>query len=101
MDDEEVVVIALAVYAMQKLKTAKKRRNRTIWVKPYLADRVTKSNYQLVQDLQVRLQDKEEYRAYLRMDTDSFTVSLLLFRHRLCDFSINKIIGDRIYLNSW
>ena len=80
MDDEKVVAIALAVYAMQKLKAAKKkRRNRTIWVKPYLADRLAKSNYQLVQDLQVRLQDKEEYRAYLRMDTASFTVSLLLF----------------------
>ena len=75
MDDEKVVAIALAVYAMQKLKAKKKRRKRTIWVKPYLRDRHGKSNFQLVHDLRMRLQDKEEYRAYLRMDTQSFSVS--------------------------
>ena len=71
---DEKVVLALAVYCMQKLR--KKRRKRTIWVKPYLADRASKSSYHLVHDLNVRLQDKEEYRAYLRMDTASFTVRI-------------------------
>ena len=71
MDDEKVVAIALAVYAMQKLKAKKKRRKRAIWVKPHLRDRHGKSNYQFVHDLRMRLQDKDKYRAYLRMDTES------------------------------
>ena len=75
MDDKKVV-LALAVYAMQKLNDDKrnKRRKKSVWVKPYLADRKSKSNYQLVQDLRIQLTDKEEFRAYLRMDTSSFTV---------------------------
>ena len=71
MEDKTVVAIAAAVYLM---KTAKKRKARSIWVKPYLTERREKSNFQLVNELQ-RLQDKEEYRAYLRMDTTSFIVS--------------------------
>ena len=70
---DDKVVLALAVYCMQRLKKSKKRRKRSIWVKPYLAERTQKSNYHLVQDLSIRLQDKEEFRAYLRMDTASFT----------------------------
>ena len=74
---DEKVVLALAVYCMEKLKQSKKkRRNRTIWVKPYLDERAKKSNYHLVHDLSLRLQDKEEYRAYLRMDTALFMVSI-------------------------
>ena len=68
MADDKVVLV-LAVYGILKLKAGhKKRRKRTIWVKPYLADRVFKSNFHLVQDLKKRLQDKEEYRAYLSID---------------------------------
>ena len=74
--------MALAVYCMEKLiKRKRKRRKRTAWVKPYLADRVQKSNYHLVHDLSVRLHDKEEYRAYLRMDTALFTVRILSICH--------------------
>ena len=46
---DEKVVLALAVYCMEKLK--KRKRKRTIWVKPYLADRALRSNYHLVHDL--------------------------------------------------
>ena len=74
---DEKVVLALAVYCMEKLNyRQKKRRKRSFWVKPYLAERAQKSNYQLVQDLRIRIQDKHEYRAYLRMDTASFTVRI-------------------------
>ena len=85
MEDEKVVAICLAVYALEKLKKKpKKRRKRSIWVwvKPYLAERHTKSNFQLVEELQ-RFQDKEEYRAYLRMDSSSFTVSSSLIHINL------------------
>ena len=75
MEDEKVVAIILAVYANGKFRKAKKRRRRTIWTKPYLAERRNKTNYQLVNELQLRLQDKEEFRAYLRMDTSTFMVS--------------------------
>ena len=77
--DDAIVPIALGVYAIMKLKgrKEKKKRNRTTWVKPYLAERQEKSKFHLVTDLQMRLQDKEEFRAYLRMDVAAYTVSLL------------------------
>ena len=54
MDDK--VVVALAVYAMQKLNDQKgKRRKREACVKPYLADPRSKSNFQIVHDLRTRL----------------------------------------------
>ena len=76
---DEAVVLALAVYCMEKMKSRqKKRKKRSIWVKPYLAERAQKSRYHLVKDLRIRIQDKHEYRAYLRMDTGSFTVRIFL-----------------------
>ena len=44
--------------------------------KSYLADRASKSNSHLLHDLNTQLHDKEEYRAYLRMDTGSFVVGM-------------------------
>ena len=71
------MVLALAVFCMQKLKTKQKRRKRSIWVKPYLAERARQSNYELVREL-TRLKDMHEYRRYLRMDTASFTVRIFM-----------------------
>ena len=76
---DDKVVIALAVYLMEKEKEKvipKKRRTRSEWVKPYLAERTVKSQYHLVQDLSIRLQDKEEFKAYLRMDTATYMVRI-------------------------
>ena len=53
----------LLVSASEKLEP-KKNRNRKVWVKSYLAQRRTRSAYQLVDEL--RFTDKEEYRCYLR-----------------------------------
>ena len=73
MDDEDMGILLLAIYASEKLRQKKKRRNRTIWVKPYLAKRETNSTYLLLNDL--RLRDINEYRCFLRMDTGTFIVS--------------------------
>ena len=73
-EEKDIVAILLAVYASNNLKAKKmKRKNRSVWVKPYLAQRSTMSAYQLVNEL--RLTDEEEYRCYLRMDTSTFMVS--------------------------
>ena len=55
-----------------------KRRRRTIWVKPWLANRDAKSAYNnILQEL--RLQDQEEFRKYLRMNTESYQVIAFIY----------------------
>ena len=76
MDDEDIGIMLLSIYASAKLRQKKKRRNRTIWVKPYLTKRETNSTYLLLNDL--RLRDINEYRCFLRMDTATFIVSFLI-----------------------
>ena len=53
----------------------KKRKKRSVWVKPYLLERERKSTFQLINDF--RIQDTEEFRCFLRMDTETFTVTAL------------------------
>ena len=70
MDDEDVGVLLLAIYASAKIqdKMKKQARTRFIWVKPHLAKRKKKSVFQLLKDF--RLNDVEEYRCYLRTNSD-------------------------------
>ena len=53
-----MVVILLGAYVSEKMKKDKVKKKRSIWVKPYLAERGRKSTYQLINDL--RSQDTEE-----------------------------------------
>ena len=60
----------------------KQRRKRKTWVKNWLKKREEKSAYNnILQEL--RLEDEEHFRKYLRMNTATFEVSTdLLFRVR-------------------
>ena len=68
MDDERFIVMLLVEYVSSK---------KSVWVKPYLLERERKSTFQLINDF--RIQDTEEFRCFLRMDTETFTVSAVLY----------------------
>ena len=71
---DEMVATVLMIYAASEVVTTnkpKKRKQRKVWVKPWLTRRTTNSTYQRVDEL--CLTDKEEYRCYLQMNTKALT----------------------------
>ena len=69
MDDNSVVAACAAIIIAAVLK--KKRKKRLVWVKTWLLERDRKGAYNnIIQEL--RLDDIENYRRYLRMNTDTF-----------------------------
>ena len=59
---------------------AKKSRNRKTWMKYWPHERDTKRAYaDILQEL--RLDDHENFRKYLDMNTDTFQVALITFVH--------------------
>ena len=70
MDDDDVLLVLLIARSRRKAKKAKKR-TRTIWVKNWLKNREEKSIYtNLLAEL--RVDDRENFRRYIRMDTETF-----------------------------
>ena len=73
-------VIISGVYGLLKTKMRKrrkKRRKRKHWVRPLLQRREERGAfYKLVRELQ--LTDKEDFRRFLRMNTETFQVYSLL-----------------------
>ena len=65
----------LLLLMMYRIQRKKKRVKRTIWVKQWLAAREQQSSYyNILQEL--RVQDAENYRKYLRMNVETFTYLL-------------------------
>ena len=70
MDEDDCVVAACSTIIIALL-AKKRRKNSKIWVKKWLAARDDKGVYNnLIQEL--RLDDAESYRRYLRMNTQTF-----------------------------
>ena len=84
MEDDNVFIIcsatltlACAVDMLSNGKT-KKSRNRKTWRKDWVRERDTKGAYaNILQEL--RLNDHEDFRKYLRMNRDTFQVALITF----------------------
>jgi len=83
MDVKELQIIAATsilvtgVYLQDELH-GKKRRKRSVWVKNWLQRREEKGAYNNILT-ELRLDDVESFRKYLRMNTDTFQVSTTLF----------------------
>ena len=77
MDEDDYVVAACSAVIIGLLaKEKRRRRNKKIWVKKWLAARDDKGAYNnIIQEL--RLDDVESYRRYLRMNTETFEELLL------------------------
>ena len=62
------------------MKKQKKSRNRKTWMKDWLNERDTKGVYaDILQEL--HLNDHENFRKYLHMNTETFQVALITFVH--------------------
>ena len=86
MEDDDVITfscgtltLACAVDMLSNEK-AKKSRNKKTCMKDWLRERDTKGAYaNILQEL--RLNDHDNFRKYLHMNTDTFQVPLITFVH--------------------
>ena len=74
---------------MQKKK--EKRRKKVVWVKPWLANREFKSAYCNIL-AELRLHDEEEFRRYLRINTEAYTELIEKVRPVITDK--NHVYGE-------
>lgn len=80
MDSDNVILVACATITLgsaiemyNSLSKTSKKRNRKKWMKDWLLERESKGAYSnILQEL--RLQDHEHFRKYLRMNTTTFEV---------------------------
>ena len=72
MEQHKKVAAALVVLAMvRKRRNVNKRRQRTIWIRSWLANRQEKSAHNNIL-AELRLTDGEHFRKYLRMNTETY-----------------------------
>ena len=71
MEIDEQVVACAAIILASPLPKKKKRKSRKVWVKSWLINKDTKSAYNNILR-ELRLDDVENFRRYLRMNTETF-----------------------------
>ncbi|XP_057302741.1 uncharacterized protein LOC130636907 [Hydractinia symbiolongicarpus] len=72
--EQEDVILILTLSLAVKVKTSqckKKKQRKRFWVRPWLLDRQTKGACNSILS-ELRLQDTEHFRYYLRMNTETF-----------------------------
>ena len=75
--DSECAAAAIVVAVLLKRRKRSKHKKRSAWVKPWLQKRTQFGIYDtLLQEL--RLQEEEDYKKFLRMSTDTFDELLQL-----------------------
>ena len=75
MDKNDLVIVSATLIIANILRSRKKNKKRKMWVKSWLLRRDEKSAYQnILQEL--RLEDAENFRRYLRMNSETFEVSI-------------------------
>lgn len=93
MDDGKKILATLVIacgYIIANSKQGKiKKRKRKCWVKPWLLDK-GKSVYRTLLN-ELKLRDKEHFRRYLRMNTETFEVRIFFIKVYM------SLIGNYIY----
>ena len=90
-----IMLLAIGVKLDGEDEQVKKRKKRSIWIKPWLKNRLRTSAYQnIFQEL--RLKDNEEFRRYLTMDTETYNVKYLFIHLFIIILQIEKLL--RTYL---
>ena len=100
-----IMLLAIGVKLDGEDEQVKKRKKRSVWMKPWLKNRLRTSAYQnIFQEL--RLKDKEEFRRYLRINTETYQVKLFiylfihLFWHNFTDWKTIANVFDNIFCSS-
>ena len=68
------ILVLNEYFESTKKKKDKNKRKRKTWVKPWLMNRARESAFKGIFS-ELALRDKEEFRKYLRMNTNSYEVS--------------------------
>ena len=72
-----IMLLAIGVKLDGEDEQVKKTRKRSVWMNPWLKNRLRTSAYQnMFQEL--HLKDKEEFRRYVRMNTETYRVNLFI-----------------------
>ena len=72
-----IMLLAIRVKLDGEDEQVKKRKKRSILMKPWLEKRLRTSAYQNIFK-KLRLKDNEEFRRYLRMNTETYQVKLFI-----------------------
>ena len=73
-----IILLAIGVKSDGEDEQVKKKEKRSVWMKPWLKNLIRASAYQnIFQEL--RLKDKEEFRRYLRINTETCQVKLFIY----------------------
>ena len=73
-----ILLLATGIKLVEDGEKVKKRKKRSVWMKPWLKNRLRTSAYQnIFQEL--RLKDSKEFRRYLRMNTETYQVQILIY----------------------
>ena len=70
--DEQVLILASTVVLLSCAKKIKRRRNREVWVKGWIGTRVNQGAYNSFFLDTTFLNDKYDYRDFMRMDSQTF-----------------------------
>ena len=82
MDDKQVAAVIISIMrkkVQETLKEVKIKRKRRVWTKPWLKNRDQQKCIYSNIFQELRLRDQEEFRKYLRMNTDTYTVIFNIF----------------------
>ena len=75
MDNNDLVIVSATLIIANILRSRKKNKKRKMWVKSWLLRLDEKSAYQnILQEL--HLEDAEHFSRYLRMNCETFEVSI-------------------------
>ena len=82
MDEDDVIIFSCAIItlacALEIQKKPRRNRIRKMWMKDWLRKRDTKGAYNNILP-ELRLNDHENFRKYLRMNTETYQVRLFAF----------------------
>ena len=70
-------LLAIGIKLVGKEEKVEQRKERSLWMKPYLKNRLRTSARQSIFK-ELRLKDKEEFRQYLRMNIENYQVKLFI-----------------------
>ena len=70
-------LLAIGIKLVGKEEKVEQRKERSLWMKPYLKNRLRTSTRQSIFK-ELRLKDKEEFRQYLRMNIENYQVKLFI-----------------------
>ena len=92
-----ILLLATGIKLVEDGENVQKRKKRSVWMKPWLKNLLRTSAYQnIFQEL--RLKDSEEFRRYLRMNTETYQVQILIYLFLYLFIYLSQKLSRKIFL---